>query len=508
MKMSIRNVLISFILLLLFLGGNFYSFTENDLRISNIFDRGRGITDPPKPFSKKLIETQKGKIIEKYRLRYKNIGKIKPQSIIIHISKTSTLEEAILKMEAINFSVQIAVNTNGKAYQLMDSIVDKARATKDMDDYTIHILVIGLDEESAINNEKQKKKVVRIVKELCKMYKIPSTNQDIESKKGVFAHYQAKFKYGGFNELDDGLKREGAKYVRDIIWAVRGNKTGYFPESNWKNRTGDDWVVSYSKPSSTASKKKPTNGRGLTETPKAELKNVEQDKKGYIIEDKRIKYVYRGDIEITGVVLHFTFSTNLKSTLEWFDKVVSNSHIIVDKDGKAYQILDKLTHRAAAAYGTNQNCIQIEIIGMSENNLIENEEQKKKVIALVDEITTKYNIPRNNYNIDSGKGIFSHGQAKKRWGRSQWLYGTDFDPGEIYTKQIIESVGGTYYYDAIEYKEPNIPKILMKEFLNNDPYVSILMNIIEKNKPLSFSNTDWKDRFNRKWAFYPYRWTP
>ena len=61
------------------------------------------------------------------------------------------------------------------------------------------------------------------------------------------------------------------------------------------------------------------------------------------------------------------------------------------------------------------------------------------------ELAEFYKVPLTNHKIQDLKGIYSHTQAKKKYGGSVALYGKDFDPGEPYMKKIIESIGGKYY---------------------------------------------------------------
>lgn len=504
MKKS-KFVIVTYLCLILLTISNYNAFTE-EITFSFSKYKGRGITEVTEILDSKLIENKNGKL-NKYRLRYHNRGNIKPTAVVVHLSKSSSLTETLRKMEQIEFAVHIAVDSDGKAYQLMDSLIDRGKATVNMDDVSIHILAIGKNESSIINNQKQMKKLSEIVKLICNKYKIPINNYDIAERNGVFSHYQCKFKFGGFIPLDKAINQEGAKLLRDIIWNIHGKRKNYYPEGSWKDRDKNDWVFTYRTPKSTIKTKKSNAGKGLTKTPKAELKSVEQDKNGYIIESKRIKYEYKKDIEIKGVVLHYTLASNIASTLDWFNHVTSCSHIIVDKKGKAYQILDKLTHRAAAAHGTNDECIQIEIVGLGEDDLLENEQQKKKVMEVVKEIAEKYNIPTNNFDITKKAGIFSHGQAKKKWGHSQLMYGIDFDPGERYMKEIIEGIGGTYYYDGIEHKDHNYIKSFVYEMITHNDLMNIL-TLVAKEENLII-NYNWKDRFNHdEWVIYPFSWTP
>lgn len=77
--------------------------------------------------------------------------------------------------------------------------------------------------------------------------------------------------------------------------------------------------------------------------------------------------------------------------------------------------------------------------------LLANQEQTKAVVRLVKELSEKYKIPLNNERIESLRGVYSHTQAKKKWGGSIYLDGKDFDPGESYMKEVLEQAGGTYY---------------------------------------------------------------
>lgn len=86
---------------------------------------------------------------------------------------------------------------------------------------------------------------------------------------------------------------------------------------------------------------------------------------------------------------------------------------MVDNNGKAYQLVDVLEDRAAAATGTNDNCIQIEIVAKDTEELLKQPDQIQTVKELVTELTSKYKIPLSNEKVEDLVGVFSHTQAKK-----------------------------------------------------------------------------------------------
>jgi N-acetylmuramoyl-L-alanine amidase len=146
----------------------------------------------------------------------------------------------------------------------------------------------------------------------------------------------------------------------------------------------------------------------------------------------------------TGVVLHFTATKDYATAQKVLDGRRLCPTLMVDKDGMVHQVLDSILDIPAAAGGTNDSCVQIEIVAMDEAELLSNRPQRDALISVVRELCQLFDIPRTNADIGSRKGVFSHGQAKKRFGRSAWLWGTDFDPGETYMRVVLEGIGGAY----------------------------------------------------------------
>ncbi|MBP7280351.1 MAG: N-acetylmuramoyl-L-alanine amidase [Leptospiraceae bacterium] len=308
-----------------------------------------------------------------------------------------------------------------------------------MDEVTLHVSVEGTEEE-ILRNPKQLEATGKLLKKLSTDLEIPFHNENINSKSGVFTHTQAKKKYGNFVDLKECGSE---KILRQILLAFGGQ---YFSEENWVGRYEKDWV---SRRERNDNKLKPEpdfdRGRGITTQKKIELKELETDQQGFTPEKFRLKYVFKQKIKPECIVLHFTAIASFVISQETLEKRKLAASIMVDKDAKAYQLLDELDDMAQAATGTNQNCIQIEIVGKNMDELLANQKQTEKVSRLVKELAEFYKVPLTNHKIQDLKGIYSHTQAKKKYGGSVALYGKDFDPGEPYMKKIIESIGGKYY---------------------------------------------------------------
>ena len=164
-------------------------------------------------------------------------------------------------------------------------------------------------------------------------------------------------------------------------------------------------------------------------------------------------------VEPKAIILHWTAGTkNADYVVRAWSHSESKGNIcqiIIDTDGKAYQITDSLEEKVICQGGStgqnwNNGGIGIEIVGNSEKMLLSNETQKQAVITVVNNLISKYNIPKTNQVGDllNGKGgIFTHRQITRCQANSN-----KEDAGENYAKEIIKAIGGNYY----EYK--NHPK--------------------------------------------------
>ncbi|MGJ4789109.1 peptidoglycan recognition protein family protein [Leptospira koniambonensis] len=367
--------------------------------------------------------------------------KTKVSGILLHHTKGLSAEDYITKSANSGWLVHYIVDKKGKIYGVEDPGISLIKAAPKTDASMIHISWEG-DKEDILKRPAQKRSLLYTIAKTSQEFGISVTNFDVGSRSGIFTHSQAKKKFGGFlNGSDCGNEN----VLKALLEELKGS---YFPEMEWKDRYGE-WVLRKEKPfvGQNGEVKEPSydKGRSVTPTPKAELETIEKTADGLLPEEKRLRYNYRGAITADCVVLHFTAINDYDGTLRVLEKRNLAATFLADKDGKIYQLLDSPLHMAAAATGTNRNCFQIEIVGKDTEMLLANPAQITAVSKLVYELCQKYQIPLNNERVESLKGVFSHTQAKKKWGGSIFLDAQDFDPGEPYMKKIIETLGGTYY---------------------------------------------------------------
>ncbi|MCB1179871.1 MAG: N-acetylmuramoyl-L-alanine amidase, partial [Leptospiraceae bacterium] len=262
----------------------------------------------------------------------------------------------------------------------------------------------------------------------------------IDEKQGIFTHMQAKKRYGYFSELTEC---GGEKLIKLILENIGGE---FFSEEKWYNRFERYWIARKEKISSyKPGKKKFDRGRGITKQKPLLLESLEKNEEGFTPEEYRLQYEFKQSIEPSCIVLHYTAIPSFKRSQEVLEMRGLSASIMVDDDGKAYQLVDTLNDMSQAASGTNDKCIQVEIVARNTDDLMKNEIQSKKVTELVKEISKKFEIEITNEKIESFNGVFSHTQAKKKFGGSSALIGKEFDPGEIYMEKIIKGAGGKFY---------------------------------------------------------------
>lgn len=375
----------------------------------------------------------------------KSIGKkrwfFEVKSILLHHTYGLKAGKYLDKSKSSGWMVHFIVLENGSVYGVEEPSKILYKAAPGMDETTIHVSWEG-NNDSILKNEVQLKSLVNLIETLSKKHSIPLNNYDITSKKGIFTHTQSKKKFGRF--LDTG-ECGSEKVLSSVLLKLQGK---FFPETEWKDRFDSGWVTRKEKFTDPSGKKiVPTynRGRGTTSAPIIELNSVEKTSDGKALEEKRLRYNHRGSISPDCIVLHFTAIPDYQKTLEVLEKRNLSATFLADQDGKVYQLLDSILDAAAAAAGTNSNCFQVEIVGKDTEMLLANQEQTKAVVRLVKELSEKYKIPLNNERIESLRGVYSHTQAKKKWGGSIYLDGKDFDPGEPYMKEVLEQAGGTYY---------------------------------------------------------------
>ncbi|WP_086446018.1 N-acetylmuramoyl-L-alanine amidase [Leptospira venezuelensis] len=421
----LRTVLL---LLIVFIISNCSSLPETNLSIAEL-------ASPIYPISQLLPKDKSTTSLSTLRKKTKVSG------ILLHHTKGLSSEEYITKSANSGWLVHYIVDKKGKIYGVEDPGSSLIKAAPKTDTSMIHISWEG-DKEDILKRPHQKKSLLYTIAKTSQEFGIPVTNFDVGGRSGIFTHSQAKKKFGGFlNGSDCGNEN----VLKALLEELKGS---YFSEMEWKDRYGE-WVLRKEKPfvGQNGEVKDPSydKGRGVTPTPKAELESIEKTADGLLPEEKRLKYNYRGAITADCVVLHFTAINDYDGTLRVLEKRNLAATFLADKDGKIYQLLDSPLHMAAAATGTNRNCFQIEIVGKDTEMLLANPAQTAAVSKLVHELCQKYEIPLNNQRIEALKGVFSHTQAKKKWGGSIFLDAQDFDPGEPYMKKVIETLGGTYY---------------------------------------------------------------
>lgn len=379
------------------------------------------------------------------------------KSILLHHTSGLKAEEYLDRSKSSGWIVHFIVLENGSVYGVEEPSKIIYRASPGMDETTIHVSWEGIN-DSILKNEIQLKALTDLIQRLSKEHSISLNNYDITSGKGVFTHTQSKKKFGRF--LDTG--ECGSEKVLSVVFSRLQGK--FFPETEWKDRFVSDWVIRKEKFVDSSGKKVvPTynRGRGITPASIVHLNSIEKTSDGKAPEEKRLRYNYRGSIRPDCIVLHYTAIPDYQKTLEILEKRNLSATFLADQDGKIYQLLDSILDVAAAAAGTNSNCFQVEIVGKDTEMLLANREQTKAVARLVKELSEKYKIPLTNERVESLRGIYSHTQAKKKWGGSIYLDGKDFDPGEPYMKEVLDQVGGTFYSEENWFKRQSDDWILL-----------------------------------------------
>jgi N-acetylmuramoyl-L-alanine amidase len=385
----------------------------------------------PKSYSE-LISTQYYGPIGKQR-SYRNVT-----AIIIHTTKGLQLQEFLEKSWSNQWNVHILISQKGIVYG--ESIPENIEypTAPGIDPSAIHIVLEG-KVSSILSNSLQFRKTFQIVSSLRENFSIVPNNWDVGSRAGVFTHNQVKKKFGGFIDL----KEYGEDQILEKLLSELGGQ--YFLENDWKDRFEKNWVLRKENIKSIKRKFQPNRGRGISDTPFVELKSIEQNKDGTSIDSHRIKYEFKEKINPTCLVLHYTAISTYFNSLAVLEGRGLNATFLVDTDGKAYQLLDNLNHLPATAFGTNEHCVQMEIVGKNTEELIKNEIQMNKVVELTQELSKLLQFPLSNKKIEEFSGVYSHTQAKKKMGGSIFLTADDFDPGEAYMKLILEKSGGTYF---------------------------------------------------------------
>jgi len=379
-------------------------------------------------------------------------------AIILHATDKKSANEYLKLSSQNQFMIHIFVDKTGEVYADSNFLKKTLLAAPGIDEVAVHLSYEG-SQENLLSNAKQYDSLVKTLSQLSEDLNIQKSNENIIDRKGIFTHNQAKRRFGGFVDFSSC---GGEKALASILRDVKGK---FFEEDFWKDRFESGWVLKKENKQKLQESFNPTNGRGISKAKKVELTSIEKDENNFPIESYRVRYTHRGIIHPTCVVLHYTAIPDYFQSLKTLENRNLTATLMVDKDGKIYQLVDALEERAAAATGTNDNCIQIEIVAKDTAELISQTIQTEKVKILVSELIKKYRIPATNEDISSYSGIFSHTQAKKKWGGSIFLNAKDFDPGEEYMELILKSIGGKYFPEANWKNRDNLDwAILSKSF--------------------------------------------
>ncbi|EMY78659.1 N-acetylmuramoyl-L-alanine amidase [Leptospira weilii serovar Ranarum str. ICFT] len=140
----------------------------------------------------------------------------------------------------------------------------------------------------------------------------------------------------------------------------------------------------------------------------------------------------RSSLRVKSILLHHTSGLKAEAYL---DKSKSSGwmvHFIVLENGNVYGAEEpsKIFYRAAP--GMDETAIHVSWEGANDTPSI-NGIQLKALTELIGSLSKEYSIPLNNYDIASGKGIFTHTQSKKKFGRF-------LDTGECGSEKVLSSV--------------------------------------------------------------------
>jgi N-acetylmuramoyl-L-alanine amidase len=359
----------------------------------------------------------------------------RPTAIVIH--STSGLDRAstLAALEKTGGLIHVLIDRDGTVQRLVSPDL-QGRAARGLDEVALHVSVVGGVGAELLAEPRLLESAAAVVGELAERHSILKSNADVISRRGIFSHQQAKYRFGGLKRNEEkGRMEPGEDFMAALLKRIGGT---FVEEKDWVDRAAEGWICVW-EGGNLGHRGELAKGRGLTPLPAPPLPPLRMEEK------RRMRYVDRGAMdEVRGIVLHFTATRTWEQAVETFERRRLGPSIIVDTDGRAWQVVDRLEDKVAAAAGTNEHCLQVEIVGENEEALLANAAQLRSVAEVVKSITRARAIPLDNRDLDSRRGVFSHGQAKKRWGRSAWMWGDDFDPGERYMKRVLEAAGGTY----------------------------------------------------------------
>ncbi len=141
-------------------------------------------------------------------------------------------------------------------------------------------------------------------------------------------------------------------------------------------------------------------------------------------------------IEPTAIVLHWTAEIydNVHHFVKSIDASGASVQFFIDRHGHTWQLSSPLAARTAHAEGVNEQTVGIEIEGRGEGDLLHNQSQLEAVIATVEWLTARFNIPLESQPWQLA-GVLGHDQIDGS--RHDKDYDGKIDVGPRYRHRII-----------------------------------------------------------------------
>ena len=157
--------------------------------------------------------------------------------------------------------------------------------------------------------------------------------------------------------------------------------------------------------------------------------------------------VVTGTINPSGVVLHYTAGSSVDGAISGMRNRPDPAfvHLIIDYDGKVYQLLPLNTKVRSGSGDGNSFAIGIEIVGTDENDLLASSHQAQfdSVIKTIKYLEGVYDIPNeigNKIELRAHRGIFGHLQTQSWDGDwspgAEGCVGAKSDPGREYMIKV------------------------------------------------------------------------
>ena len=163
----------------------------------------------------------------------------RPTAIVIHSTSGLDRDAAIAAMKRIGAGVHVLIDANGSVHRLLPN--DRmGHAARGMDDVALHVSVVGGLGAELLANPRILEAAANVVGGFADRLAIPKSNADVISRRGIFSHQQAKYRFGG---LKRGEERDRMEPGEDFMKALLGRIGGEFrEEKDWVGRGAERWV--------------------------------------------------------------------------------------------------------------------------------------------------------------------------------------------------------------------------------------------------------------------------